>query len=93
VVDLTGIKVLVVDDDASVREVLTKILQTVGMQVLAAENGMRAVDLVDGAGREVAVVDLMMPGMTGIETARKLKEFDDQLEVIILTGKPTLNPR
>lgn len=81
---------LVVDDDSSVREVLTKILETDGMQVLAAENGMRAVDLIEKADREVAVVDLMMPGMTGIETARKLREFDQQLEVIILTGKPTL---
>jgi DNA-binding NtrC family response regulator len=79
-----------VDDDASVREVLSKILETVGMHVIAAENGMRAMDLIEHSNREVAVVDLMMPGMTGIETARKLREFDKQLEVVILTGKPTL---
>jgi len=83
-------KVLIVDDDPSIRGLLTQIVQQSGYSVEGAEDGQAALErLVDG-GYDAVFTDLMMPRMGGIDLVRKLKELDPNLPVIVITGFPTM---
>ncbi len=79
-------KILVVDDEAIIRESLRDWLSDVGHEVAIAENGMKALDILEKEKPDVAIVDLVMPGMDGIELLRKAKQIDPRIEVIIITA-------
>jgi DNA-binding NtrC family response regulator len=81
--------VLVVDDDESFRTLVADRLARTGHRVAAAPDGAQAVTLLDGA--EVALVDLLMPGMDGLTLLRKIRETHPDLAVIILTGHGTID--
>ena len=80
------IKVLVVDDEAIIRESLRDWLSDVGHQVLTAENGSKALEIIEKEKPGVAIVDLVMPGMDGIELLKKVREISPSIEVIIITA-------
>lgn len=82
--------VLVVDDEVSVRDALVEILRSHGFNASSATDGEGAADMVRHGQFEAALVDLVMPGLSGMDTLRRLKELSPDLEVIILTGQPTL---
>lgn len=80
---------LVVDDDALNRDALSRRLARSGYTVLTAESGAQAIEMV-GAGRVDAVLlDVMMPGMSGIETLRRLRESHpaSELPIMMVTAK------
>lgn len=79
--------VLVVDDDDSIREYLSELLHDQGYDVDTAVDGMDALKRVSSNLPDIIVLDLMMPNMDGMETARRLKENPDtaSLPIIILT--------
>ena len=79
-------KILVVDDEAIIRESLRDWLSDAGHQVLTAENGSQALEIVEKDKPGIAVVDLVMPGMDGIELLKKAKEVSPSIEVIIITA-------
>jgi CheY-like chemotaxis protein len=81
-------RILVVDDDAGNRETLTELLGLSGHDVVAAESGKHALDIMHEVGRpfDVALVDLAMPDMNGIELARLLRARDPALRVALVTG-------
>jgi len=79
-------KILVVDDEAIIRESLRDWLSDAGHQVLTAENGPQALEIVEKDKPGIAVVDLVMPGMDGIELLKKAKEVSPSIEVIIITA-------
>jgi CheY-like chemotaxis protein len=81
--------VLVVDDDASVREPLSKLLTDAGYQVRTANNGKQALELLnDGANPQLVVLDLMMPEMTGFELIKEVRSNPrwNDLPLIVVTG-------
>ena len=80
------VKILVVDDEAIVRDSLSDWLSDVGYQVLTAENGPQALEIIEKQRPSIAIVDLVMPGMDGIELLKKAKEISPRLEVIIITA-------
>ena len=82
--------ILVVDDEPNVRQTLADILAGHGFDAKTAESGMQAVEMIRRETFECAVVDLVMPGMSGMETLVQIKEISPDVEVIILTGQPTL---
>jgi CheY-like chemotaxis protein len=87
---LTQRTVLVVDDDDDVREITSLALQAVGQwAVVDTDRGAKALDLAASERPDVILLDVMMPGMDGIETARAL--WDDRrtrgIPVILLTAK------
>ena len=84
-------RVLVVDDEPHYRELLSERLQRKGWQTLAACNGNEALAAVEGRPVDVALVDIMMPGMDGLELLRRLKEGDPFLQVIVLTGHANID--
>jgi len=82
-------RVLVVDDDQSLREFLTITLARDGFEVLAAPSGPEALRLVGETPVDLALVDLRMPGMDGLETLRRLKELSETTAVVIVTAFAT----
>jgi len=82
----TKVKILVVDDEAIVRESLHDWLSDAGYQVFTAENGPKALEIVRREKLGIVIADLVMPGMDGIELMRRAKEIQPKIEVIIITA-------
>lgn len=83
-------RVLVIDDEAHVRTLTSMLLKHLGYEVLLAENGWKGLELYRQEHPDVIVLDLIMPGMDGIEVLRQIRTVDlDQL-VIVVTGDSTL---
>lgn len=83
-----GYTVLVVDDEAPVREAVLDVLSLEGIQVLAAGDGQQALDIFSERASEIDLVllDLSMPGMSGDETLRRMREIDSTVPVILSSG-------
>jgi FixJ family two-component response regulator len=77
--------VLVVDDEVGVRESLRVMLRG-HYRVITAPSGITALDLLRDEPIEVVLLDLKMPGLGGIETLGKIREIDEHVEVVIVTG-------
>jgi two-component system response regulator AtoC len=80
------VKILVVDDEAIVRESLRDWLSDAGYQVFAAENGSHALDIMEKEKLGIVIADLVMPGMDGIELMKRARELSPQTAVIIITA-------
>ena len=84
------IDLLLVDDDAEFRTLAARRFHRVGYHVQEAANGQEALDLLERRRFDVAILDLRMPGMTGLELLEKLRGADPECEAIILTGEGTV---
>lgn len=85
--------VLVVDDEAAVRIVASRILYEAGYQVLIADSGEDALRLLDGAGPiHVLLSDLRMQGMTGVQLAIEVQRIRPDASVLLMAGYPTEDP-
>ncbi len=80
------IKVLLIDDEQTLLEYLSKRLLREGFTVKVTFSGEEALEVATNENFDVAVVDLKMPGMDGVETQKKLKEVQPFLQCIVLTG-------
>jgi DNA-binding response OmpR family regulator len=80
---------LVVDDEPLVRQLLCDILRGAGYVTHAAENGPQAVDIAQRETIDVVLLDIMMPGMSGLEVLAKLGELIPNSPVVIVTASPT----
>lgn len=83
-----GKRILVVDDDASVRQMLARVLTEEGYQVYAAANGTAAVEIASAADPEMVLLDLNMPGTNGWETFQQMVTNKPSLTVIVITAQP-----
>lgn len=79
-------QLLVIDDDAVTRELLTEVLQSEGYHVAACESGPRALDRAESEHFDLAVTDVRMPEMDGIAVTRALKALDPAMQVIVMTA-------
>ncbi|MFA5795442.1 MAG: response regulator [Candidatus Brocadiia bacterium] len=79
-------KILIVDDEIMMREMLYSLFSKKGYQVISAPNGEEAVKQAKESRPDLIVLDLKMPKMNGIEVLRQIREFDKDVEVVILTG-------
>jgi two-component system response regulator PilR (NtrC family) len=79
-------RVLVVDDERSMRELLAIVLKREGYEVMLAENGRSAVAAVARGGVDLLISDIKMPDMTGLEVLRASKASDPALEAIMVTA-------
>ena len=80
------LKILVVDDEAIVRESLHDWLSDAGYQVFTAEDGPKALEIIKKERPGIVITDLVMPGMDGIELMKRAKEILPSIEVIIITA-------
>jgi PAS domain S-box-containing protein len=84
-------KILIVDDEEDIREVLRISLTDLGYEVLTAENGEEALRIVREITPPIVLTDIRMPVMDGIELLRKIKQEDSEIEVIMITGHGDMN--
>ncbi|MFN7980328.1 MAG: response regulator [Vicinamibacterales bacterium] len=76
--------ILVVDDEEIMREILQTLLTREGYEVKLAASGEAGLELARSRPFDCAVVDIMMPGINGIETLDELRRIDEDLAVIII---------
>ncbi len=90
----SGRSVLVVDDDASIRRVVRAVLEADGFEVVEAADGPAALLLLDaimGRGPDVVVLDIMMPGIDGIEVCRRIDH--ERAKVVMLSARDDAETR
>ncbi len=80
------IKVLLIDDQPEVREFLSDFLSMKGHEVLQAANGKLGLDLFLSDKPDVAVVDVEMPVMNGLQFSQKALEYDKDFPILIITA-------
>jgi DNA-binding NtrC family response regulator len=85
------IKVLLIDDEQTLLEYLSKRLLKEGFTVKATFSGEEALEVAANNFFDVAVVDLKMPGMDGVETQKRLKEIQPLIQCIVLTGHGSID--
>ncbi|MBC8430956.1 MAG: response regulator [Desulfobacterales bacterium] len=87
---MENFNVLLVDDEPEFLETLVKRLTKRGLNISTAKNGEEALAVIRGKGIDVAVLDVRMPGIDGIQTLREIKKLDPLMEVIMLTGHASI---
>jgi DNA-binding response OmpR family regulator len=78
--------VLVVDDEAALRKFVTSVLGAAGYDVVAATDGEQALAAAEGESFDLIVLDLMLPGVDGLDVCRKLRETSD-IPIVVLSAK------
>ncbi len=84
----SGGRILIVDDEASVRDVSAEVLRVAGYEVTVAGSGSEALELYDGdlARPDLVLLDLTMPGLDGFQTLGELRTRDARLPVVLMSG-------
>ena len=81
-----GGTILVIDDEEIMREILETLLTREGYEVRLASSGAEGVEIARATSLDAAVIDVMMPGMDGLQTLAELKRLDDDLPVVMITA-------
>ena len=79
-------RILVVDDETRIRDLLRIILESRGFEVIEAKNGQEAVEKAKAHVPDLIILDVMMPAMDGFESCRRIREFSD-CPILMLTAK------
>jgi DNA-binding NtrC family response regulator len=83
-------RILIVDDDESIRKILSAILEDEGYVVETAENGREAIDKSNEKVYNLALIDVRLPDIEGVVLLAKLRETMPRMRKIIITGFPTV---
>ncbi len=84
-------KILVVDDEKSIRITFSKFLSNYGYKVKDAENVEKALEIINTFEPDVVITDIIMPRFSGMTLLQKIKEISPELPVIIMTGEPSVD--
>lgn len=79
-------KILIAEDDADIRDVVKLYLESEGFQVICAENGRQAMEMVSLYHPSLAILDIMMPELNGLDLTRKLRE-QTMMPILILSAR------
>jgi EAL domain-containing protein (putative c-di-GMP-specific phosphodiesterase class I)/CheY-like chemotaxis protein len=85
-----AVRVLVVDDDADVRQTMVRILSTLHHKVSVANDGAQALRILEHEPIDLVITDLSMPNLDGMGMLRHLRECQQELPVLLIAGAPTL---
>ncbi len=88
--DGRSLELLLVDDDNELREHMSRFFSRRGYDVSECGDGAQALSFVDQRAFDVIVLDMMMPGMTGLELLEKLRQRGTEAEIVMLTGQGTI---
>jgi len=83
--------ILVVDDEDALRRAYARTLEEAGFEVAQAATGQEALGLLGSRGFDTIVSDITMPGMTGVELLRAVRQHDRDVPVILVTGNPSVD--
>jgi DNA-binding response OmpR family regulator len=82
--------ILIIDDEASVRSTLRRVLQKAGFQVSSATNGSEALEKIAVERYHLVYLDIRMPGMSGLDVLQEIRKIKPELSVILLTAHASL---
>ena len=82
----TMIRILLAEDDESMRVYLARALERTGYHVVAVDNGLAALPLLESEPFDLLLTDIVMPEMDGIELAQKAAEIAPDMRVMFITG-------
>lgn len=85
-----GEHVLLVDDDEGIRDALAEFLNTLEFGVVTAENGEEALSKFGRGDFEIVLADLMMPKLDGMELLKRIREVDEDVIFLMITGHPSI---
>ncbi|HVW80668.1 MAG TPA: response regulator transcription factor [Mycobacteriales bacterium] len=85
--DLAEARLLVVDDEPNIVELLSATLRFAGFEVVTASDGQQALDMIASYQPDLVVLDVMMPGIDGFEVVRRMSESGPRIPVLFLTAK------
>jgi two-component system response regulator MprA len=88
-----GMRILVVDDEPAVREALERILRHDGFEVALACDGREAVRTQAAAPADAVLLDVLMPGLDGLEVCRRMRDTGDRTPVLMLTARDDVGDR
>ena len=80
------IRILLAEDDQVMREYLTRALERSGYAVSAVDRGTAAIPLLEAEHFDLLLTDIVMPGMDGIELAKRAAEMNAALKIMFITG-------
>ncbi len=83
--------ILVIDDEEELRKSLAEILELEGLKVSQAQNGYIAIEKARANQYDIALIDIKMPGINGLETLRQVRTLQPDIKAIIMTGNPMEN--
>jgi CheY-like chemotaxis protein len=83
----TMARILVMDDEATAREMVRQALESRGHEVVETDDGTSGLQMLQGGGFALVVVDVMMPGKGGVETLIDIHRDFKNLKVIVISGK------
>ncbi len=86
----TPFSILITDDDRGVREALAEIVESKGFRPYQARCGEEALEIVQHESVHLALLDMHMPGLTGLETLQQVRQFNALLPAILITADATL---
>jgi two-component system response regulator MprA len=86
-------QILIVDDEPAIRSSLSRALRLKGYEVGTAADGGEALELTRGRGYDGVILDVMLPGIDGIEVCRRLREAGDDTPILMLTARDTVGDR
>ena len=79
--------ILIVDDDKNIRYVMKEILESNGYTSFVAENGAAALEILDKEHIDLAVIDIMMPGINGYDLTKEIREFNPDFPILMVSAK------
>ncbi|GAA1979789.1 response regulator transcription factor [Microbacterium pumilum] len=88
-----SLRILTVEDEPEMADLLARGLRAEGYSVDVADNGIDALTRAKDGNYDIAVLDVMLPGMTGIEVCRWLRRQNDGLAIILLTARDAVDDR
>ena len=87
-------KILVVDDERAVRESLRRALELEGYEIELADDGIAALEVLEANGEpDAMILDVLMPGLDGLEVARQLRRGGSRLPILMLTARVEVDDR
>lgn len=84
---MAGQSILIVEDDATIARFVELELQHEGYGVMRAGDGTTAIEMLDGNGIDLVILDLMLPGIDGIDVARYIRKTGSQVPILMLTAR------
>jgi two-component system response regulator MprA len=88
-----GVRILVVDDEPAVREAVDRALRVAGYDTELAGDGLEALDVLADHAPDALVLDVLMPGLDGLEVCRRLRAAGDHTPVLVLTARDAVPDR
>ena len=83
--------IMIIDDDSGIRKTLTDILRFKGYEAVSAEDGREGLHMLRASPADLALIDIGLPDISGIEVLKRIKADFPSTEVIILTGNATMD--